>query len=61
MTRGFTVGGGGSFRGSISSSSSMEGKLWVKSVRLKRAESCGEEDVEDVGDGGPKLDAGIRV
>ena len=46
---------------SISSSSSIEGNAWVKSVRLSRDDMRGDDDADDVGDGGPKLDAGIKV
>lgn len=49
------------FKPSISSNSSMEGKLLLKSVRLRREDMRGEDDVEDVGEGGPKLDTGISV
>lgn len=49
------------FKPSISSNSSIEGKLLLKSVRLRREDMRGEDDVEDVGEGGPKLDTGISV
>ena len=58
---GFTVGADGNLKVSISSSSSIEGKAVLKSVRLSREDIRGDEDADDVGDGGPKLDAGIRV
>lgn len=50
-----------SLRASISSNSSIEGKAWLKSDRLSRLVSGGDDDVDEVGDGGPKLEAGISV
>lgn len=58
VTEGCTAG---SFNASISSSSSIEGKAWLKSVRLIRLLSRGEDDADDAGDGGPKLEAGIGM
>lgn len=46
--------------GIISSSSSMEGKLCVKSEKF-RWDMRGEEDAEEVGEGGPKLEAGTSA
>ena len=50
----------GSFSTSISSISSIEGNVCVKSFRL-RTDMRGEEDVEEDGEGGPKLDVGTRA
>lgn len=61
VMRVFKGGADGSFAPSISSISSIDGKLWLKSVRLKREDMRGEDEVDDVGEGGPKLDAGIKV
>lgn len=45
---------------SCSSSSSMEGNVWLNSVRLN-IEARGEEDAEELGEGGPKDVAGMRA
>lgn len=50
----------GSFRTSISSISSIEGNVCVKSCRLS-IDIRGEDDVDDGGDGGPRLDVGTRA
>ena len=54
-------GADGSFRASISSSSSSDGKAWLNSDKLGRLAILGDDDVDDVGEGGPKLEAGMRV
>ena len=54
------VGLGGIFMPSISSSSSIEGKVVAKSCKLG-ADICGEEEVEEEGDGGPKLEGGTKT
>lgn len=61
VAKGFNAGVEGSLSTSISSSSLIEGNVWLKSVKLRRDDMRGEEDVDDVGDGGPKLEAGISV
>lgn len=61
VRRALRGGADGSFKASISSSSSIEGKAWLKSDRLIRLAILGDDDVDDVGEGGPKLEAGMRV
>lgn len=61
VTRVFSGGAEGSFNASISSSSSIEGNAWLKSDKLRREDIRGDDEVDDVGDGGPKLEAGINV
>ena len=45
---------------SISSISSIEGKVCVKSCRLN-TDIRGEDEVDEDGDGGPRLDVGTRA
>ena len=54
------VGLEGIFMPSISSNSSIEGKFVAKYCKLG-ADICGEEEVEDEGDGGPKLEVGTKT
>ena len=56
----FPVGTEGNKRASISSSSSIEGKACWKPAKSKWF-NRGEDEAEDVGEGGPKLEAGMRV
>jgi hypothetical protein len=44
---------------SISSSSSMEGKVWLNSTGVRK-DVRGEEEVEDVGDGGPRAEGDTK-
>lgn len=54
------VGCEGIFNPSISSSSSIEGNVVAKLSRL-RADIRGEEEVEEDGEGGPRLEVGTRA
>lgn len=47
------------FKPSSSSSSVIDGKLWLKSLIL-RLGIRGDDEAEEAGDGGPKLDTGTR-
>jgi hypothetical protein len=57
---GSSMGTEGNCSSSSSSNSSIEGKVWENSVRLYE-DVCGDEDGEDVGDGGPRLDKGTSA
>ncbi len=50
----------GIFKPSISSSSSIEGNVVVKSCRLN-ADIRGDDEVEEDGDGGPRLEVGTSA
>ena len=54
------VGCEGIFNPSISSSSSIEGNVVVKSWKLS-ADIRGDEEVEEDGDGGPRLEVGTSA
>lgn len=54
------VGSGRSLRTSISSISSIEGNVCAKSCRL-RTDMRGEEEVDEDGEGGPRLDVGTSA
>ena len=49
-----------SLSASISSISSIEGKVWAKSCRLS-TDILGEEDVDEDGEGGPRLEVGTSA
>lgn len=55
------VGTEGRENSGFSSSSSMEGKCCVNPERSKVVLSCGEDEGEDAGDGGPKEEVGTNV
>ena len=50
----------GILRASISSISSIEGNVWLKSCKL-RTDMRGEDDVDEDGDGGPRLEVGTKA
>ncbi len=54
------VGSGRSLRTSISSISSIEGKVCAKSCKLK-TDMRGEDEVDEEGEGGPKLEVGTSA